>query len=131
MKNRCKVLKTTYKVDEANKTVVCIIKWDMQTHKSRVPYWVFTEAKCNAAMFNENTSVGISKCHPDDVFDVVKGKHIAESKAKAKMYRSATKAYLKAMQYLEKTWINDLFHRNEACIRAYFGEMNHIEELGK
>ena len=130
MKNRCKVLKTTYKVDEANKTVVCIVKWDMQAEKSPIPYWLFTEAKCTAALM-ENTSVGISKCHPDDTFDIIKGKHIAESKAKAKMYRTAAKAYLKSMQYLDKTWINDLFHRKDACIKAYFGEMDHIEELGQ
>ena len=130
MKNRCKVLKTTYKVDETNKTVVCIVKWDMQPEKSSVPFWVFTEAKCSNAL-TTNTSVGISKCHPDDTFDLVKGKHIAESKAKAKMYRTAAKTYLKAMQYLDKTWITDLFNRKQACARAYFGEMDHIEELSR
>lgn len=130
MKNRCKVLKTTYKVDEVNKTVVCIINWDMQSEKSTVPFWVYTEAKCNAALM-DNTSVGISKCHPDDEFDIVKGKHIAESKAKSKMYKTAAKVYLRARRYLEKTWITDLFHREQACARAYFGEIYHIEELSK
>ena len=77
MRNRCKVLKEIYKVDEVNKTVVCIINWDMQPEKSPIPFWVFTEAKCNNAL-TTNTSVGISKCHPDDTFDVVKGKRIAE-----------------------------------------------------
>jgi hypothetical protein len=130
MKNRCKVLKTTYKVDEANKTVVCIINWDMQPEKSPIPFWVFTEAKCNQDL-TTNTSVGISKCHPDDTFDVVKGKRIAESKAKAKMYKKAYKVWDKVMIYLMRKWVSDVAKRKNACNIAYFNEIDHIEKLDK
>lgn len=131
MKNRCKVLKTTYKVDENNKTVVCIINWDMQVHKSPIPYWIFTEAKCNEALMIGNTSVGISKCHPDDTFDVVKGKRIAESKAKAKMYRKAAKVWDKTFKFLTIKWLADIHNRHSSCITAYCGELAHIENLDK
>lgn len=130
MRNRCKVLKTTYKVDEANKTVVCIINWDMQPEKSPIPFWVFTEAKCNQALVT-NTSVGISKCHPDDTFDIVKGKRIAESKAKAKMYIKAAKVWDKTFKFLNIKWINDIHKRLNACMLAYIDEMAHIKELSR
>lgn len=130
MKNRCKVLKEIYKVDEVNKTVVCIINWDMQPEKSPIPFWVFTEAKCNNAL-TTNTSVGISKCHPDDAFDVVKGKRIAESKAKAKMYRKAAKTWGRVSKFLNSNWLNDIFKRLVACSDAYYGELTHIKDLDK
>ena len=130
MKNRCKVLKTTYKVDEANKTIVCIINWDMQPEKSPIPFWVFTEAKCNNAL-TTNTSVGISKCHLDDTFDVVKGKRIAESKAKAKMYRKAAKVWDKTFKFLTMKWLIDIHNRQTACVKAYCGELAHIKDLDK
>ena len=130
MKNRCKVLKEIYKVDEANKTVVCIINWDMQPEKSPIPFWVFTEAKCNAALM-DNTSVGISKCHPDDAFDIVKGKRIAESKAKAKMYRKAAKVWDKTFKFLTIKWLTDIHKRHSSCIMAYCGELSHIKDLDR
>lgn len=130
MKNRCKVLKEVYKVDEVNKTVVCIINWDMQPEKSPIPFWVFTEAKCNAALCT-NTSVGVSKCHPDDAFDVVKGKRIAESKAKAKMYRKAAKVWDKTFKFLTIKWLDNIYNRKTACVKAYFGELVHIKDLDK
>ena len=128
MKNRCKVFNTTYKVDEDNKTVVCIIKWDMQAHKSSIPYWLLTEAKCKAALM-DNISVGIAKCHPDDIFDVVKGRRIAESKAKAKMYNKAAKDWSKVIKYLSIKWLEDIIMRKNACFKAYFDEIDHIEKL--
>lgn len=130
MRNRCKVLKEVYKVDEVNKTVVCIINWDMQPEKSPIPFWVFTEAKCNNAL-TTNTSVGISKCHPDDTFDVVKGKRIAESKAKAKMYKKAAKVWDSIIKYLTKKWLADICKRKGACVVAHHDEVVHIEELDK
>ena len=34
MKNRCRALKEVYKVDEAKKTIICILTFDMQLHKA-------------------------------------------------------------------------------------------------
>ena len=90
MRNRCKVLKEVYKVDEDKKTIVCILTFDMQLNKAAtclVYPAAFIADKDNETYGKAGiyTVIGISKCHPEDNFDVVKGKRIAQSKAKLEM----------------------------------------------
>lgn len=68
---------------------------------------------------------GIAKCHPDDKFDVNKGKHIAESRAKSKLYQKYASDLIKLRQNIseqitkyihyklfELEHINDLINNN-------------------
>lgn len=47
--------------------------------------------------------VGVAKCHKDDVFDEQKGKYIAESKAKYKLYSNTETLLKKAFGKLRST----------------------------
>lgn len=128
MRNRCKVLNTRYKIDEDKKTVVCIIEWDAQVDKTTIPFWMFTEAHRAG---DAGISVGISKCHPDDTFDIVVGKRIAESKAKAKMYKTVLKRWKKVFNYIKVQYIDPAYRRMMACNEAYIGEKEHIKKLSE
>jgi hypothetical protein len=135
MRNRCKILKEVYKVDEAKKTVVCILTFDMQLNKADVTGF-FPEAiianKENITWGKAGiyTVVGISKCHPDDTFDVVKGKHIAQSKAKLQMYNKAANNWMYIYNNLNNLKL-DINSRQAACRKASLDEVVHIKDLDK
>ena len=135
MKNRCKVLKETYKINESKKTIVCILTFDMQLDKAAtclVYPTAFIADKDNETYGKAGvyTVVGISKCHPDDTFDVVKGKRIAQSKAKLEMYRKATVTWDSIYRNLLIN-IAGIKKRRYNCKVSAKEEKEHIEELDK
>lgn len=65
--------------------VVCIIKCRVKIKDDRK--WYLTNCQ-NHIGTHSFTYVGVAKCHEEDTFDEQKGKYIAESKAKAKIYSS-------------------------------------------
>ena len=62
-----------------------------------------------------------AKCHPDDEFDVKKGKHIAESRAKSILYNK----YLHDLKRL-KLIVDNL--KIKYTYRKYY-ELTHIDKL--
>lgn len=135
MRNRCRVLKEVYKVDEAKKTIVCILTFDMQLDKAATDLvypLVFVSNKENGTLGQAGiyTVLGISKCHPDDTFDVVKGKRIAQSKAKLKMYRKAATVWKSIGESLTISRV-DILSRYNVCFRAAIEEKEHIKDLDK
>lgn len=135
MRNRCKVLKEVYKVDENKKTIVCILTFDMQLDKAST-YLVYPTSfiadkeDVTYGKAGVYTVVGISKCHPDDTFDVVKGKRIAQSKAKLEMYRKATVTWDSVYRSLLIN-VADIRQRRYNCKVSAKEEKEHIEELDK
>ena len=108
MKTGITFSKSKFYVDEHKKTVVCSIKI---TFIDRV-----IELK------------GKSKCSPEDTFDAIKGKRIAESRAKAKAYSIAARIY----REYEKFIMDKLFKvRDKAdfCEFLTKREALHIIEL--
>lgn len=81
-----------YIVNKEAGTVVCIIK--VQPRKMDNDRWWDSRIGYFLDYYEEYTFTGVAKCHKDDTFDEQKGKYIAESKAKCKMY-SAIEARLK------------------------------------
>lgn len=135
MRNRCKVLKEVYKVDEDKKTIVCILTFDMQLLKSAtnlVYPTAFISEKGNITYGKAGiyTVVGISKCHPEDTFDIIKGKRIAQSKAKLEMYRKATITWDSIYRNLLIS-VADIKRRRYNCKVSAKEEKEHIKELGK
>lgn len=135
MRNRCKVLKEVYKIDENKKTIVCILTFDMQLIKSSTTLvypTAFIAEKDNETFGKAGiyTVIGISKCHPDDTFDIVKGKRIAQSKAKLEMYRKATVTWDSIYRNLLIN-IADIKKRRYNCKVSAKEEKEHIEYLDK
>lgn len=135
MRNRCRVLKEVYKVDEAKKTIVCILTFDMQLDKAsdNLIYplgFVANKEDVTLGQAGIYTVIGISKCHPDDTFDVVKGKRIAQSKAKLEMYRKATVTWDSVYRNLLIN-VADIRKRRYNCKVSVKEEKEHIKELSK
>lgn len=135
MKNRCRVLKEVYKVDEAKKTIICILTFDMQLHKAETVLvyptaFVANKEDVTYGTAGIHTVIGISKCHPDDTFDVVKGKRIAQSKAKLEMYRKATVTWDSVYRNL-LTNVADIKQRRYNCRVSAKEEKEHIKDLDK
>lgn len=108
MKTGITFSKSKFYVNEHKKTVVCSIKI---TFIDRV-----IEFK------------GKSKCSPEDTFDAIKGKRIAESRAKAKAYSTAARIY----REYEKFIMDKLFKARDKADFCEFltkREALHIIEL--
>lgn len=135
MRNRCKVLKEVYKVDEIKKTIVCILTFDMQINKANTDLVFPTAFVSNKDNVSYNTAgiytvIGISKCHPDDTFDIVKGKRIAQSKAKLEMYRKATSTWDSIYRNLLIN-VADIKKRRYNCKVSAKEEKEHIRDLDR
>lgn len=135
MKNRCRVIKEVYKVDEAKRTVVCILTFDMQLYKNATDLvyptsYIGNKDKVTLGKAGIYTVVGISKCHPDDTFDVIKGKRIAQSKAKLEMYRKATITWDSIYRNLLIS-IADIRRRRYNCKVSAKEEKDHIKKLSE
>lgn len=79
--------------------------------------------KCKLIIYNpfigsKQRFVGVAKCHPDDALSLKHGRHIAESRAKAQMYRRVQQ---------------DTCNTLTAIIGKYYNleqrELEHIKEL--
>lgn len=132
MKNRIHVTKTTFRVDEVNKVVICSLECDMQMYKHPA-YGCFTDMAFDKRMpfvkwNGEFTVRAKARCNATDTFDVEKGKRLAESRAKAKMFSVAERVWQEVEQYLAKM-ANECARTALACTLAKDIEGNHVKEL--
>lgn len=133
MRNRVKVVDTKFCVDNKKGVVTCVLKCDMQMSKQeKVWQGIFAEIwekrfphVCGYGTFNVKAK---AKCNPSDTFDEVKGKKIAESRAKAKMYSIAYRVWERCEDYFNECseTCHDL---SSACHKATIDEEYHVEEL--
>jgi hypothetical protein len=72
-----------------------------------------------------------AKCHKDDIFDEVRGKRIAESRAKLKAFNVLKRIY----SGLERNLINHISKEitplSLGCAGAVYTEISHIKKLTK
>lgn len=134
MRNRVMITNTTYKVDKENKVVVCELKCDLQFSKH--PAWYVMRSEMWIKKFpdigyiGEFTVKAKARCNSQDTFDEKKGKMIAESRAKLKMYSIAERLYsccIKALKGAKDSCLDSL----AACIDVMQIEKRHIKELTK
>lgn len=132
MKNRVHVVNATYYIDEVNKVVVCKLKCDMQMFRHPA-YYYFTKDDykkkfplvSGEGIFNV---VAKAKCNATDTFDVEKGKRLAESRAKVKMFSVAERVWQEIAQYLGNM-VHECVKTAKACTFAKDIEGNHVKEL--
>lgn len=134
MRTRIIMQKPKYSVNTDNKVVVCTIKCELDL--STITNRVMVE---DLRVFNKLPMIddygcftvkAKSRCHPSDTFDIVKGRRIAESKAKIKAFHIAARAWsLYARYYMDILDNMDTLATNCAYIRD--AEINHVNELCK
>ena len=76
------------------------------------------------------TITSIAKCHKDDTFDEIKGKRIAESKAKIKAFNIAGKVYKFYADAIEKA-SKELYSTMANCFIVTDEEIEHFNNLTK
>ena len=93
MKNRVRIIKKEFKVDEKNKVVVCELLFTLQLLGSEaipnimdIPGRLAKEA---ISMGDTLVCRGKARCSSDDTFDEAVGCRIAECRAKTKMFKVA------------------------------------------
>lgn len=132
MRNRVMITDTKFYVDTENKVVVCELKVDMQMHKH--PAWIAIDNTMwkkkfpNVSYDGEFTVKAKARCNNTDTFDETVGKRIAESRAKAKMFKIASRVWATCREAL-----TDMAGRchvsSVACDHAEMVENNHVLEL--
>lgn len=111
MKNRVRIIKKEFKVDEKNKVVVCELFFTLQLLGSEaIPNIMDIPgkmAKDAVSMGDALVCRGKARCSSDDTFDETVGCRIAECRAKIKMFKVARNVW--------KTLGNDLAERVLSC----------------
>ena len=129
-------VKTTSKfiVKPENKVVVCNMSVDMQLHKSKswrgidTDWWATKAPKVNC--YGEFTVTAIARCNSEDTFDEATGKKIAESRAKAKAFKTATNVWNCIAKGLkEQANMAGTMARNCELVREV--EVKHVEKLSE
>lgn len=132
MKNKVLIEKTTFKVDEVNKVIICILKCNMQL--DRHPAWYAIEDR----MFRKRVPFvdylgrfdvkAKAKCRIDDKFDVKIGKKIAEERAKVKMFNISSRVYKCCAESI-LNFVKECNKYSEACKQAMMIESNRVLKL--
>lgn len=112
MKNRVRIIKKEFKVDEKNKVVVCELLFTLQLLGSgAIPNIMDIPggmAKKRLYQWGDTLVCrGKARCSSDDTFDETVGRRIAECRAKIKMFKVARNVW--------KTLGNDLAERVLSC----------------
>jgi uncharacterized protein YkuJ len=109
MKTKISNIKTKYFVNEKEGVVVCVVSGFIYSN----PFTLKGVAKCNLSVdkFNETT-----------------GRRIAESRAKAKMFKKAMKVHSDFLDFFEYKH-KEALSLVKACEHCFEKEVNHIKEL--
>lgn len=108
MKIGITIKETKYYTNEKKGVVICVI-----TVEGILGYRTFT---------------GKAKCSSDDTFDEAKGRRIAESRAKTKLYGIAQKTYQCVASTMTKT-LTEITEKEQFCKMLAEKERTHVNEL--
>lgn len=134
MRTRIIMQKPKYSVNTDNKVVVCTIKCELDLYTVTSSIIIKDPKVSNKLPMIDDygcfTVKATSRCHPSDTFDEVKGRRIAESKAKAKAFHIASRAWqIYARYYMDILDTLDTLATN--CEQIRDAEINHVNELCK
>ena len=119
-------------VKPENKVVVCIMKVDMQLINSECWYFVnsawWTTKAPMVNDYGEFTVTAKARCNPNDTFDEVIGKRIAESKAKTKAFKIAKNVWNCIAKGLAKK-ANTANTMAKNCAAMEEIESNHVKDV--
>lgn len=131
MKTNLLIDNPTYFVHEDDGIVVCVIHCYIKAIAGVPMLSAIESKKCPVSLDGFHFTVkAVAKCHNEDKFDITKGKRIAESRCKAKVFRKASLFY----KHLLDFYSNNLHHVMNYCYNnswLYKKELNHINELCK
>lgn len=132
MKNGVRITDAKFNVDTVNKVVVCELNCDLQLDKH--PAWL----AINPSMWEKKfpnidwkgsfTVKAKARCNDMDTFDEKKGKMIAESRAKAKMFNIAFRIWKDCAKALKNASVKCMT-TSTACMGALQIEADHVAEL--
>lgn len=135
MRNRVTIKKREFKVNKEKNTVVCIMTCQINTPEdldyvylpSALGYKIEKILKTKT-VYSPFIVVGTSKCHNEDAFDEIKGKRIAESRAKKDAYEKATLVWREIGIHYHNLWslCTKLYN---ICSIAKKIEKEHINKL--
>lgn len=132
MRNGVMIINTKFNVDTVNKVVVCELKCDLQLAKH--PAWLMIAPSIwerkfpNIGYDGEFTVKAKARCNDMDTFNEKRGKMIAESRAKAKMLKVASRIWEQCAKALKDASAK-CAATSTACIEAMQIEVDHIAEL--
>lgn len=134
MKTWIEITSEKYYVNPTSRVVVCTLTFDL--HIENHPSWACISATMwekkypNITWGKLNKVKAIAKCNSLDTFDEVKGRRIANSRAKAKMFKIAQGVWAE----IAKT-LYEMAYRcsvtGSACHEAEKLERDHVKELIK
>lgn len=118
-------------VNKENGTVTCLLKVNMQLRRT-ILYDSFCHAraihKYGVNLYGGTEVVGVAKCNPEDTFDEVKGKRIAEARAKAKAFKLAKNVYTAYLQAANRG-IKEIELLRDNCAYLAEKEVEHLKEV--
>lgn len=115
-----------YVVNKEEGVVVCLMKVHRRIMDRNRWYDTYIDRFFDSS--RDFTYVGVAKCHKDDTFDEQKGKYIAESKAKCKMYSDVEVVLKRAFNELRSLTDDVVAHIN--LYNAYKDrELAHIDDV--
>lgn len=131
---RVKFKSIKYSVDKQNKVVVCIGKWDIQDIYDYVTPnfgWIaydylrnyFKCAKIDSIIFK-----GIARCSPEDEFDEVIGKRLAESRMQIKAFNTVGNSLRHMLGTMQK-WYEGVSNNLLVLNYRQAKELNHLNKL--
>lgn len=123
-----------YIVKKEEGMVICVLKCDMNLY-AHPCFNVMTYNKHRKILPNVTTDgrftvTAVTKCHKDDIFNEIKGKRIAESKAKVKAFNVASKVYNAYVKDLEG-YAKILTENMGNCLIVMDEEIEHFNNLKK
>ena len=134
MKTKVTIVNRKFYVDKNKRAVTCVIKGSLDTDVCDCIYlgdmWDNLRHKFN--LYPPGTIltfIATTKCHKDDIFDEVKGKRIAESKAKAKMFKYYARMFSAIENSLNTNILSKIIRLKIANVYAYSSEKKHIKDL--
>lgn len=131
MKNGVKITETKF-YTTPNRVIVCELKCDMQLLNHPSFYYIndrMWKRKFPRVNFRgEFTVKAKARCHSTDTYDERRGKMIAESRAKTKMFSIAERIYKECSRELHKVFMTCTMSKN-ACAEARDKEEIHVKEL--
>ena len=130
MKNRV-LMSSSYYIDETNKVVVCTLQCDVQFEKHKAYLYIFDSMYKKKLPYIKCGSFEVkakARCNASDTFNVETGKRIAESRAKAKAFRTAKKLWNEIVKSL-KNAAKSCEDTALACNIALDNELKHVKDL--
>lgn len=132
MKTKVKT-ESTFIVKPEDRIIICEMKADMQLPLSNIFYYDYHywETKVpEVDPFGKFKVITKTRCSPNDTFNEVIGKRIAESKAKAKVFKTAKNVWnCIAKSLADSTKMAETMAKNCKIVEEI--EVKHIEKLSK